>query len=89
MQFGPRSAAGAARTTSPNPSSGPRVVAALPARAEDHYQRPDQPQQPPRACEGGRADQRGQGDREQRYLTGCIYLGLAAAATFVPGERRR
>jgi threonine/homoserine/homoserine lactone efflux protein len=27
--------------------------------------------------------------RVQRYLTGCIYLGLAAAATFVPGERRR
>jgi threonine/homoserine/homoserine lactone efflux protein len=27
--------------------------------------------------------------RVQRYVTGCIYLGLAAAATFVPGERRR
>jgi threonine/homoserine/homoserine lactone efflux protein len=27
--------------------------------------------------------------RVQRYLTGCIYLGLAAAATFVPSERRR
>ena len=27
--------------------------------------------------------------RVQRHLTGCIYLGLAAAATFVPGERRR
>ena len=27
--------------------------------------------------------------RVQRYVTRCIYLGLAAAATFVPGERRR
>ena len=28
-------------------------------------------------------------ERVQRYVTGCVYLGLAAAATFVPGERRR
>ena len=27
--------------------------------------------------------------RVQRYVTGCVYLGLAAAATFVPSERRR
>jgi threonine/homoserine/homoserine lactone efflux protein len=27
--------------------------------------------------------------RVQRYVAGCVYLGLAAAATFVPGERRR
>jgi threonine/homoserine/homoserine lactone efflux protein len=27
--------------------------------------------------------------RVQRYVTGAIYLGLAATATFVPGERRR
>jgi threonine/homoserine/homoserine lactone efflux protein len=27
--------------------------------------------------------------RVQRYLTGCIYLALAAVATFVPAHRRR
>jgi threonine/homoserine/homoserine lactone efflux protein len=27
--------------------------------------------------------------RRQRYLTGGIYLGLAAVATFAGGERRR
>jgi threonine/homoserine/homoserine lactone efflux protein len=27
--------------------------------------------------------------RAQRYLTACICLGLAAAAQFVPSERRR
>jgi threonine/homoserine/homoserine lactone efflux protein len=27
--------------------------------------------------------------RVQRYLTGCIYLTLAAVATFVPAHRRR